>query len=215
MKKKLLALAAIMGAVVVAIVILLAGIIYGRTTIRQGSEGYREFAGEGLSSPLVVFPRKDLESVSEEYYYEFRDEIFSPVCQIYLRREYQPEEFAKEVDRLDSTQLTYADETNRLYLDRDNFSAEAYVALANWTDRYEYALIMEESNTIVYVYLENMTRANLEMDEAYLPAYFKDRDVSDSSAEEMTAECRSYYAFKLGSKYIDCMDLAKPQHAVG
>lgn len=84
-------------------------LIYGTETVLQGSDGYREFTGEDVHSPLIVFPDKEIESISEEFYYEFRDEIFSPVCQIYLKKEYNADEFTKEKERLAAEQLSYAD----------------------------------------------------------------------------------------------------------
>ena len=47
-------------------------LIYGTETVLQGSDGYREFTGEDVHSPLIVFPDKEIESISEEFYYEFR-----------------------------------------------------------------------------------------------------------------------------------------------
>ena len=101
-------------------------LIHGTETVLQGSDGYREFTGEDVHSPLIVFPDKEIESISEEFYYEFRDEIFSPVCQIYLKKEYNTDEFTKEMERLAAEQLSYAGQTNQLYFDKDNFSSEAY-----------------------------------------------------------------------------------------
>ena len=121
------------------------------------------------------------------------------------------DEFSKEIERLAAEQLSYAGQTNQLYFDKDNFSSEAYVALADWSDRYEYAIIMEDASTILYVYLENMTRDDLHMDETYLPAYFQDNNQSESTEESMTAEHRSFYAFKIGSQYVDCMDLVNTE----
>ena len=121
------------------------------------------------------------------------------------------DEFTKEKERLAAEQLSYAGQTNQLYFDKDNFSSEAYVALADWSDRYEYAIIMEDASTILYVYLENMTRDDLHMDETYLPAYFQDNNESESTEESMTAEHRSFYAFKIGSQYVDCMDLVNTE----
>ena len=102
-------------------------------------------------------------------------------------------------------------QTNQLYFDKDSFSSEAYVALADWSDKYEYAIIMEDASTILYVYLENITRDDLHMEETYLPAYFQDNNQSESTEESMTAEHRSFYAFKIGSQYVDCMDLVNTE----
>lgn len=121
------------------------------------------------------------------------------------------DEFTKEMERLAAEQLSYVGQTNQLYFDKDNFSSEAYVALADWSDKYEYAIIMEDTSTILYVYLENITRDDLHMEETYLPAYFQDNNQSESTEESMTAEHRSFYAFKIGSQYVDCMDLVNTE----
>ncbi len=197
--------------VVVGIIFILNQLIYGTESVVKGSGEYGRFTGEGVYSPLIVFPEKETEYITEEFYYKYRDEIFSPVCQVYLKREYSHEQFLKEIERLRSEQLTYAGQTNQLYVDEQNFTENvsyiAYVALADWNDKYEYALVMEDTNTIIYVYLHNMTKKNLYMDEAYLPVYFQDNNESESTQENMTATHQSFYAFKFGDKYIDCMDL--------
>lgn len=116
---------------------------------------------------------------------------------------------SKEIERLNSEQLSYLEQTNTLYLDKDNFRDYAYVALANWLDRYEYAYVMEDERTIIYVYLENMDIADCHMNTDYLPLYFQESDENNSSTQCMSAECRSYYAFALGKSYIECMDLVE------
>ena len=181
--------------------------IYGTKTVLKGSGGYSQFTAESVHSPLVVFPNKDEDCILEDFYYEFRDEIFSPVSQIYLKKQYNTNQFQKEIDRLDATQLTYLGQTNSLYFDSDNFSYDAYVALADWSDRYEYALIDKNTNTIIYIYLENMSHNLLYIDETYLPSYFHDNNTSNSTNENISDQHRSFYAFKIGNHFIECMDL--------
>ncbi|MCD7835315.1 MAG: hypothetical protein LUG83_01365, partial [Lachnospiraceae bacterium] len=184
-------------------------LFYGKTSELKGNTEYSSLTFEEPHSPLIVFPDKEIQSVSEDFYYQFSDEIFSPVCQIYLKKEYTPEQFINESKRLESEQLNYVGQTNNLYFDENNFYYDAYVALADWSDRYEYALMLNDENTIIYVYLENMTKEDLYMSELYLPLYFKDNNESDSIEESMTEKHRSFYAFKIGNKYVDCMDLVK------
>lgn len=81
--------------------------------------------------------------------------------------------------------------------------------MANWTDRYEYAITLDDSNTIIYVYLQNMDAKDIHMQADYLPKYFQDNNAGKhQDTDPMTADYRSFYAFRIGDHYIDCMDLA-------
>ena len=96
-----------------------------------------------------------------------------------------------------------------LYQDEKNYCSVAYVAMANWTDRYEYAITLDDSNTIIYVYLQNMDAKDIHMQADYLPKYFQDNNAGKhQDTDPMTADYRSFYAFRIGDHYIDCMDLA-------
>ena len=62
--------------------------IYGtRITSREG-EAYHKLEGKGVYSPLAVFPSADMDTVSQDFYYQTRDEIFAATCQIYLENQY-------------------------------------------------------------------------------------------------------------------------------
>ena len=48
--------------------------IYGtRITSREG-EAYHKLEGKGVYSPLAVFPSADMDTVSQDFYYQTRDE---------------------------------------------------------------------------------------------------------------------------------------------
>ncbi len=188
-------------------IFLVHNLVYGITTTLKGSGKYSQSAMEGIHSPLVVFPDEDIESLSDEFYYQMQDEIFAPICQIYLKKEYSPEQFSKELERLNSIELFYNNQTNTLSIDEEHFCSNAYVALASWNDRFEYALVIENLNTIIYVYLENMNQDALYMDDLFLPSYFMDDNTSSYRDEDISLEHCSFYAFKIGNSYVDCMDL--------
>lgn len=158
-----------------------------------------------------MFPERALQAESEEFYYRFQDEIFSPVCQIYLERKYSPEQFAKEIERLEGLELSYLGQTNKLYIDEENYCSTSYVALANWRDRFEYALALENLHTVIYVYMQNMDKKDLYMDKAFLPAYFRENNEESFTFDYIDAEHRSFYGFKIGEKYIECGDLVDEQ----
>lgn len=183
--------------------------IYGtRITSREG-EAYHKLEGKGVYSPLAVFPSADMDTVSQDFYYQTRDEIFAATCQIYLENQYTREQYEAETERLRNLEFSYQDQTNMLYQDEKNYCSVAYVAMANWTDRYEYAITLDDSNTIIYVYLQNMDAKDIHMQADYLPKYFQDNNAGKhQDTDPMTADYRSFYAFRIGDHYIDCMDLA-------
>ena len=203
--------------VVVAVVIVLGIIlsyvcyhfIYGtRITSREG-EAYHKLEGKGVYSPLAVFPSADMDTVSQDFYYQTRDEIFAATCQIYLENQYTREQYEAETERLRNLEFSYQDQTNMLYQDEENYCSVAYVAMANWIDRYEYAITLDDSNTIIYVYLQNMDAKDIHMQSDYLPKYFQDNNAGKhQDTDPMTSDYRSFYAFRIGDHYIDCMDLA-------
>ena len=183
--------------------------IYGtRITSREG-EAYHKLEGKGVYSPLAVFPSADMDTVSQDFYYQTRDEIFATTCQIYLENQYTREQYEAETERLRNLEFSYQDQTNMLYQDEENYCSVAYVAMANWTDRYEYAITLDDSNTIIYVYLQNMDAKDIHMQSDYLPKYFQDNNAGKhQDTDPMTSDYRSFYAFRIGDHYIDCMDLA-------
>lgn len=183
--------------------------IYGtRITSREG-EAYHKLEGTGVYSPLAVFPSADMDTVSQDFYYQTRDEIFAATCQIYLENQYTREQYEAETERLRNLEFSYQDQTNMLYQDEENYCSVAYVAMANWIDRYEYAITLDDSNTIIYVYLQNMDAKDIHMQSDYLPKYFQDNNAGKhQDTDPMTSDYRSFYAFRIGDHYIDCMDLA-------
>lgn len=183
--------------------------IYGtRITSREG-EAYHKLGGKGVYSPLAVFPSADMDTVSQDFYYQTRDEIFAATCQIYLENQYTREQYEAETERLRNLEFSYQDQTNMLYQDEENYCSVAYVAMANWIDRYEYAITLDDSNTIIYVYLQNMDAKDIHMQADYLPKYFQDNNGGKhQDTDPMTSDYRSFYAFRIGDHYIDCMDLA-------
>lgn len=183
--------------------------IYGtRITSREG-EAYHKLEGKGVYSPLAVFPSADMDTVSQDFYYQTRDEIFATTCQIYLENQYTREQYEAETERLRNLEFSYQDQTNMLYQDEENYCSVAYVAMANWIDRYEYAITLDDSNTIIYVYLQNMDAKDIHMQSDYLPKYFQDNNAGKhQDTDPMTSDYRSFYAFRIGDHYIDCMDLA-------
>ena len=126
-----------------------------------------------------------------------------------MENQYTREQYEAETERLRNLEFSYQDQTNMLYQDEENYCSVAYVAMANWIDRYEYAITLDDSNTIIYVYLQNMDAKDIHMQSDYLPKYFQDNNAGKhQDTDPMTSDYRSFYAFRIGDHYIDCMDLA-------
>ena len=65
--------------------------------------------------------------------------------------------------------------------DTEHFITEALVAEYNWRNCYEYALIFEQSHSILYVYLQNMTAEELALHPAMLPLNYPETDGANRS----------------------------------
>ena len=160
--------------IVGVIAIFLHELIFGDTITYKNIEDYK---GAGFYGG-AVFPDQNTECISGEYYYQKRDEIFSPKYQIYLKMEYTKEQYEKEIERLDNWERRYYATPFKLYIDNENYMNRAYVATANWGDCFQYAITIDNLNTVVYVYLRNMNLDELHMDDVFLPSYFEE-DNSD------------------------------------
>ena len=128
MTKKQKVVFAVVAAVVAAVLVLgtilsyvCYHFIYGtRITSRKG-EAYHKLEGKGVYSPLAVFPSADMDTVSQDFYYQTRDEIFAATCQIYLENQYTREQYEAETERLRNLEFSYQDQTNMLYQDEENY----------------------------------------------------------------------------------------------
>lgn len=123
---------------------------------------------------LSIFPAEVPTSATEvTYRYKYQSGYNRPMCQIYLQCQLDQQEFAAEVERLRAiSYTTNAGETNLVQYDTENFSYPAYVTMLGYDFAYEYALVMEESQTIVYIFTMNILDNDVKFDESYLPEDF-------------------------------------------
>ena len=127
----------IISLIIIFFIVILNRLIWGKTVTSKVGENYHKLETNGVYSPLIVFPSNDVEALSQKYYYQIKDEIFSGTCQIYLENQYTQEQYALEIERLKNLKLSYLDQTNNIYVDKENYCDVTYVAMANWTDRFE------------------------------------------------------------------------------
>lgn len=136
---------------------------------------YGNFFSDISTTPLLVFPEKIPQSAEVNQYYFGKDStLLFDDYQLILDCTLSQEDFEKECGRLSSLNYTVnvgetGEQVNKeILLDTEHFNCEsAYVA--QYTDsEYEYALVYEGENRIVYVYLRYMPD-EVAFDKNYLP----------------------------------------------
>lgn len=123
---------------------------------------------------LSIFPAEVPASATEvSYRYKYQSGYNRPMCQIYLECKLPQAEFDAEVERLRAiSYTTTAGETNLVQYDTENFSYPAYVTMLGYDFAYEYALVMEQTQTIAYIFTMNTLENDVKFDESYLPEDF-------------------------------------------
>ena len=195
------ALVMIFTGLIISTIFFFKNVLYGKEVETSNARDYGSFECFNNMSALAVFPAADASYMSQDYYYQLKDEINSPKCQIYLKRQYTAEQYKNEIERIEKWELSYLDQTHRFYKDNSQYISTAYVAVENYNNCYEYALVFENINTIIYVYLKNIDINELYMEKMFLPAYLQNNTTN--------SEWKNTYAFLIGSKYVVCMDLAE------
>lgn len=130
-------------------------------------DNYGKFDNYLGYSKLAIFP-KDVPSENiQSYFYLNRDMPLDPICEIYLKCAYSAEEYNSEVERLKNIY--------NIKYDEENFNYNAYVSMYNFSSCYEYALLLEEEKTIVYINTQGIYGnwlLGLRFDKKYLPEGF-------------------------------------------
>lgn len=185
MNKKLKTAGIVISVIVAIVILLIAGgflFLHLFFSGESDSNNYGKFENYLGYSELVIFPKDVSQENIESYFYLNRDMIFDPICEIYLKCQYNAEEYASEVERLK--------EIPNIRYDQENFNYSAYVTMYNYSSVYEYALLLEEENTIVYINTQGI-QANpilgLKFDKEYLPHDFmKDTEYTGDMEKNFT-----------------------------
>jgi hypothetical protein len=123
--------------------------------------GYREFEKYEGESELKIFPESLPDILLEaDYYYRYRDGIFGPSSQIYLKCMLTERDFKIELNRV--SKLAHDTST-------DFSSLPAYIINYDEENIYEYVLYDEASFTIHYIYLERFAKHMIKFDKTLLP----------------------------------------------
>lgn len=143
-----------------------------------------------VDSGLFIFPENVSSAVETDYAYTYQRGLLENGYDMYLKASYEEEEYAKEVQRLSEInvdiKLTDGSIVNKAIMYSDSlFAYPAYVAIYNAHNSFEYALLDEENQTIVYVYhhLLNDEEAGNTPQE-YRPLEFQEKSMEGTSSWE-------------------------------
>lgn len=122
---------------------------------------------------LIIFPEQiSKKAVETDFYYYFRDIWNTPTYEIYLQCTYEPEEYKKEIERLENTYKRYAGKERRLLRDtEEKYNYPVYIAVENHHYSYEYAMLTGE-NQITYVSMAFREKEDVNFNKEYLPSDF-------------------------------------------
>lgn len=145
-------------------------------------DNYGKFDNYLGYSKLSIFP-KDVPSENiQSYFYLNRDMPLDPICEIYLKCTYSADEYNSEVERLKNIY--------NIKYDEENFNYNAYVSMYNFSSCYEYALLLEEEKTIVYINTQGIYGNwlfGLRFEKKYLPeSFMKDIEYTGDREKNFT-----------------------------
>ena len=115
-----------------------------------------EFSAD-MTSNFFHFP-DDLSSAEEaDFVYEYKTGLLDTDGWFFLTAEYSDEAFEAETERLSEVTCTIEAKdinvTHEVMYDEDMYNYPAYIAIDGYCHNYEYALIDEANNRIIYVLL--------------------------------------------------------------
>ena len=156
----------------------------------EGIENYdksyleKEFSGD-MTSNFFLFPDDLKDAEKADFWYEFKTGLLDTEGSFFLTAVYSDEEFENETERISSITCTvndgYDDHTQAVRYDEDMYNYPAYIAIDGYAHTYEYALIDDDNNRIIYVLLGYPDYDELSEYSDYLKADPADYDLEDGS----------------------------------
>ncbi len=150
-----------------------------KTGIENYDKNYflETYSGD-LDSGLFVFPDDTENALTTEFESSMKTGLFDTDGSIFLTAIYSDEDFDSEVKRLSEITCTVFDtdfedsdyHISEVKYDADSYNFPAYVTSDGYKNVYEYALIDDADNEIIYVYLSypDVTNASLAAHQDYL-----------------------------------------------
>lgn len=178
------------------------------TDITQYEKSYYiETYNSDLDSNLSVFPdeiRDNMEVVKFES--SLTTGLFDTDGYIVLEYTLDEVDFAKEIKRLSQLEIdieNYDGEvfTNHVMYAEDEYIYPAYITIDGYADTFEYALIDEENNRIICVYLAYIDAANFKYDE-----YLKKDESCYEDFDNLDEFSMYTHTFDGGNIYVEFSD---------
>jgi len=159
------------------------------------SEIINEYSSD-MNSYFMVFPDDTDNMLVGEFASSLKTGLFDSDGYFILKAKYAPKDFESELNRLSkiTCELKFENDTviNKIRYDENMYNYPAYIASDGYDYVYEYALLDEENNSIIYVLLSYPHYANLTKYKDYLK-----RDSNEYNIENKTVlENFTIYAHK-------------------
>ncbi|MCR5116329.1 MAG: helix-turn-helix domain-containing protein [Lachnospiraceae bacterium] len=145
-----------------------------------------QFSGD-MTSHFFLFP-DDLDKTEDaNFWYEYKTGLLDTDGSFFLTADYSDEEFANEIKRISEVTCTVNDDvedhTQAVRYDEQMYNYPAYIAIDGYTNNYEYALIDEDNDRIIYVLLGYPDYKELSEYKEYLKVDPAEYDIKGSSLE--------------------------------
>lgn len=145
-----------------------------------------QFSGD-MTSHFFLFP-DDLDKTEDaNFWYEYKTGLLDTDGSFFLTADYSDEEFANEIKRISEVTCTVNDDvedhTQAVRYDEQMYNYPAYIAIDGYTHNYEYALIDEDNDRIIYVLLGYPDYKELSEYKDYLKVDPTEYDIKGSSLE--------------------------------
>ena len=196
-----IALAVCLRYIFMVVVLIAIMLVETLTPTKKGSEDYdkakmvSEFSSE-MNSEFMIFPEDLNNAVNSEYAYSTKTGLFDTDGYFILKAEYNEEDYNAEVKRLSdiNCEITFQNDSYTGYVlyDENMYNYPAYITSDGYDSVYEYALLDEENNTIIYVNLSYPKFVDLKDYEDYLK---KDRDEYDDNKNTLEKFTIYYHRF--------------------
>lgn len=174
-------------------------ILYKYVTVDEDGEEHTI-----VHNGLLVFPEEHMDSIDVKDYYFSYVNGFNPCYEIFLEYQLDEQEFEKEKTRIENISLHYEGMVQDIVHVPDACELDAYVAAWGWL--YEYALIDEENNRIICVYVQvyhpkrwNYIPEEYRLDTSVLGEYLGTNVVDEQTADNFTIY---YFVGKDGRRIV-------------
>ena len=153
-------------------------------TVSEHYENVQEYGMQNYRgiSKLSMFPEKDkIDGTIIDFYYDCEGTALYQNYQIFLKCEYEQQDYNRETERL----LELTDETTGLttvFSETENEMPCIYAML--YDEGFEYALLDNDNCVIYYIYLQGIDKRDLYFSEDYLPVAYGQKGLSFETERE-------------------------------